>query len=158
MPIGCLVFGFGELDIPGDWFLAPGDISINGDTHSQLTAANVTKEEVQRQEQHNIKMKSTAQRENKESCQSCLYTGVATCIGLSGYFFYLATEEDTRQPNKKQQHPSKLCSNKSVPKSPTFPSIKSFMQGKPIPKRNRPFLFAASAVWAVAGAYRVYLE
>lgn len=44
MPIGCLVFGFGELDIPGDWFLAPGDISINGDTHSQLTAANVTKE------------------------------------------------------------------------------------------------------------------
>lgn len=26
------------------------------------------------------------------SCRSCLYTGVATCIGLSAYFFHLAFE------------------------------------------------------------------
>ena len=105
-------------------------------------------------------MKSTTQQaKNEESCRSCLYTGVGTCLGLSGYFFYLATEEDTHQPNKKQQqHPSKRSSNKSVPKSQAFSSIKSFMQGKPIPKSNRPFLFAASAVWAVAGAYRLYLN
>jgi hypothetical protein len=32
------------------------------------------------------------------------------------------------------------------------------MRGKPIPKQNRPFLFAMSAAWFVAGGYRLYLD
>jgi len=29
---------------------------------------------------------------DKASCKPCLYTGIATCAGFAGYFYYLATE------------------------------------------------------------------
>ena len=130
---------------------------------------------------------------NKEqSCRSCLYTGVATCLGLSSYFFYLATEDDkmgkTSNDTKQRQNStvgkssikptsrqtfkhignntSTATSIKSKPQSSlkihkpiSFQSqLDNFMHSKPIPKSNRPFLFAMSAVWAVAGAYRLYLN
>ena len=80
---------------------------------------------------------------NEESCRSCLYTGLATCTGLSGYFLYLAMEEELHRTSKPN----------------TFQStIVNFMRGKPIPKQNRPFLFAMSAAWFVAGGYRLYLN
>lgn len=37
-------------------------------------------------------------------------------------------------------------------------SIITFMQGHPVAKRNRPFLFALSAFCAGSGAYRLYLN
>jgi len=126
---------------------------------------------------------------NKEqSCRSCLYTGVATCLGLSSYFFYLATEDDmqkTSDINIKQRNSTvdksslkptsqskppivsntstttntKTQSSPKIDKSISFQSqLNNFMHSKPIPKNNRPFLFAMSAVWAVAGAYRLYLN
>ena len=78
-----------------------------------------------------------------ESCRTCLYTGLATCTGLSGYFLYLAMEEELHRTSK----PNTLQS-----------TIVNFMRGKPIPKQNRPFLFAMSAAWFVAGGYRMYLN
>jgi hypothetical protein len=37
-------------------------------------------------------------------------------------------------------------------------SIVNFSRGNQIPTKHRPFLFAMSAVWCVAGAYRLYLN
>ena len=54
---------------------------------------------------------------------------------------------------------SKQQSSPKMHKHISFQSqLNNFMQSKPIPKSNRPFLFAMSAVWAVAGAYRLYLN
>ena len=125
----------------------------------------------------------------EQSCRSCLYTGVATCLSLAGYFFYLATEDamqktsnyDMKQQNSTVDKSSMKPTSQSKPirsnnstatnirsKSQSSPKIhkhisyqsqlNNFMQSKPIPKNNRPFLFAMSAVWAVAGAYRLYLN
>jgi len=138
------------------------------------------------------------QSNKQQSCRSCLYTGVATCLGLSSYFFYLATEDDKIKMGKTSNDMQKLSngnikqgnssmnstsrqtfehigsntstathirSTKSQPSpkihklSISFQSqLNNFMHSKPIPKNNRPFLFAMSAVWAVAGAYRLYLN
>jgi hypothetical protein len=38
---------------------------------------------------------------DQESCQACLYTGVATCMGLAAYFAHLATEDSTLQRNRR---------------------------------------------------------
>ena len=132
----------------------------------------------------------------EESCQSCLYTGVGTCVGLSGYFLYLALEEDRSevstknlQESRQKQHKNNthgtasssqqynsrtngcgIRTNNNIPKKqpvtsgtnhiPTSfqSSLMKFMQSNPAQKKNRPFLFAFSAVWAVAGAYRLYLN
>jgi len=114
----------------------------------------------------------------QESCRSCLYTGVATCIGLSGYFFYLANEEDghrtMKQPRDGRYHggttPQKIPNmgggdanaagshrTKSLMKNIKI-SILNFMQGHPVAKQNRPFLLGLSAFCAGAGAYRLYLN
>lgn len=114
------------------------------------------------------------QKEEVESCRSCLYTGVATCIGLSGYFLHLATEkEEILQKGKddikirdksSSQQPSKMNGTHTNGKPTSefsFQSpLKNFMKGTnhTVPKNNRPFLFAMSAIWAVAGAYRLYLN
>ena len=128
-------------------------------------------------------MAQSQQKEDVESCRSCLYTGVATCIGLSGYFLHLATEEEEiqqkgkgdikRRDKSSSQQPSKMngthtngtptSQSKNGPNRATQSfqsSLKNFMKGTnhTVPKNNRPFLFAMSAVWAVAGAYRLYLN
>ena len=114
--------------------------------------------------------------QQEESCRSCFYTGVGTCVGLSSYFLYLAMEKEPHQTHHKRQdtssHQSTKMSNKTtnpskIPNSQSISSNKStsfetslmkFMKGNPAPKRNRPFLFAFSAAWAAAGAYRLYLD
>ena len=131
-------------------------------------------------------MAQSQQKEDVESCRSCLYTGVATCIGLSGYFLHLATEEEeiqqkgkddikirdrssSQQPSKmngytnengKPTSQSKISPNNNKATQSFQSSLKNFMKGTnhTVPKNNRPFLFAMSAVWAVAGAYRLYLN
>ena len=130
-------------------------------------------------------MAQSQQKEEVESCRSCLYTGVVTCIGLSGYFLHLATEEEEiqqkgkgdikRRDKSSSQQPSKMNGTRSNGKptsQSTIPgnsnkatqsfqsSLKDFMKGTnhTVPKNNRPFLFAMSAAWAVAGAYRLYLN
>jgi len=67
---------------------------------------------------------------SNESCRSCLYTGVATCTGLSLYFLKLSTE---------------------LPES----GAKEVMRQV---SRQRNFLIAGSVAWAIAGIYRVYLD
>jgi len=119
----------------------------------------------------------------KASCRSCLYTGVTTCLGLSGYFLYLAMEEEgsgqtpwrgsssRHRGTGPSSHESSQMRGKSKPVPILTPqsisknrssslqsSLKKFMNGTPAPKKNRPFLFAFSAVWAAAGAYRFYLN
>ena len=41
------------------------------------------------------------QSELDQPCQACLYTGVATCVGLAGYFAHFATEEATLKRNRR---------------------------------------------------------
>lgn len=119
----------------------------------------------------------------QESCRACLFTGVGTCLGLSTYFMYLATEEEEGTMKQQQTHQKydkinrnnhhtathqstkangiNVCSKK-IPKTQSKnafqTSLMKFMQGSPSPKRNKPFLFAFSAFWAAAGAYRLYLN
>ena len=104
----------------------------------------------------------------EESCRSCLYTGVSTCVGLSGYFLYLAMEEEAHRTTK-QLHNSGRSEASPHVISPSNSSkrniltafqssIVNFSRGDQIPTKNRPFLFAMSAVWCVAGAYRLYLN
>jgi hypothetical protein len=114
-----------------------------------------------------------------ESCRSCLYTGVATCVGLSAYFAHLALEEDTdkRTGGSKSAHGSTKSHMKQTPMHsnsrinkhmnvPNFTSAKrsseaksNLMRCKPLQmKSNRPFLMICSACWAAAGAYRIYLN
>ena len=48
--------------------------------------------------------KTAPQRQqNEESCKACLYTGMATCTGLSLYFMKMALEESTK--SQKSQKP-----------------------------------------------------
>lgn len=108
----------------------------------------------------------------EESCRSCLYTGVATCAGLSAYFLHLAFED--QPPSSSHQRPTDTTirdftsKDTKMPKSMHTPnqSIDVFekamrlMQQKNPPKSNgnRQFHLAFSAVWAIAGAYRMYLN
>lgn len=36
----------------------------------------------------------------KKSCRPCFYTGLATCAGFAGYFFYLASEPQNLKHKK----------------------------------------------------------
>ena len=104
--------------------------------------------------------------EEKESCRSCLYTGVATCAGLSAYFLHLALEE---QPSKQKPTDATIrrSNNVNIPRSSThtqkqpidlFERSIKLMQQKSPPKSNRRFHLAFSAAWAMAGMYRLYLN
>ena len=101
----------------------------------------------------------------KESCRSCLYTGVATCTGLSGYFFHLAMEEESPRSAPKMNggvaNAAKGLESKSsmqhIPITSKSSTMK-FLKGYPVAKQNRLFLFALSAFCAGAGAYRLYLN
>jgi hypothetical protein len=101
----------------------------------------------------------------EESCRSCLYTGVATCAGLSAYFLHLAYEED-QPPSKTHQRQPDATTSKSAtirkantPKQPTTglrTAAMKLMRQKSA--SNRSFHLAFSAAWAVAGLYRLYLN
>ena len=101
----------------------------------------------------------------EESCRSCLYTGVATCAGLSAYFLHLAYEED-QPPSKTHQRQPDATTSKSTtirkantPKQPTTgfrTAAMKLMRQKSA--GNRSFHLAFSAAWAVAGVYRLYLN
>ena len=118
--------------------------------------------------------------QGQESCRSCLYTGVGTCMVLSGYFLYLAIEEDGhRTPQQPRTRDVQYYRGKSPRNIPNIvggdtksaeahgsksylknikTSIITFMQGQPVARRNRPFLLALSAFCAGSGAYRLYLN
>jgi hypothetical protein len=65
-----------------------------------------------------------------ESCDACLYTGVATCTGLSGYMFKMALLDLPEEGTK-------LFTNQV--------------------RNQKRFLLLFGASWAVAGIYRLYL-
>jgi hypothetical protein len=67
--------------------------------------------------------------EEGSSCRTCLYTGVATCTGISLYFASLYSE---------------------------LPSDGPRAAVKEVVKQKR-FLLGGSALWATAGVYRLYL-
>lgn len=68
--------------------------------------------------------------DSTESCSACMYTGMATCTGLSAYFFKMALldlpEEGTAQFTSQM-------------------------------KTNKQFLLACGTFWAAAGVYRWHL-
>ena len=66
----------------------------------------------------------------QEQCPSCLYTGVATCTGLSTYFFKVAHFD-----------------------LPTKGSEQVLLKAS----KDKRFLFLCGSCWALAGAYRLYL-
>eukprot|EP00977_Amphora_coffeiformis_P013186 scaffold3403_cov158-Amphora_coffeaeformis.AAC.4 len=68
--------------------LCEGDKS-NQDLHEQLRQ-NIANEKA--------RVQAEIDRLDRESCLSCLVTGVGTCAGLAGYFGYLAMEEMHIQP------------------------------------------------------------
>jgi hypothetical protein len=57
------------------------------------------------------KVIETRQREHEESCLACMYTGMATCAGLSLYFAKLATDVGVPRSNRRFLW---LCSAGSV--------------------------------------------
>ena len=94
----------------------------------------------------------TTERDDRK-CDACLYTGVGTCAGLSGYFLLLATEGDDDGGRRATRGAEKRHVSTSFEAS-----LRRFLRtGRPAPPRHRPFLFAFSAAWAAAGAYRLYL-
>ena len=66
-------------------------------------------------------------QDNTKSCDACLYTGMATCTGLSVYFFKMALLD--------------------LPEEGTA-------QFTPNVKTNKRFFLACGTFWAVAGIYR----
>ena len=104
----------------------------------------------------------------EESCRSCLYTGVATCAGLSAYFLHLAFED--QPPSQQKPTDTTIRKNTSkdtniprstnIPKQPTdfFERTIKLLQQQSPPKSNRQFHLAFSAACAVAGMYRLYLN
>ena len=111
---------------------------------------------------------ATNVEEGEESCRTCLYTGVATCAGLSAYFLHLAFEE---QPPS-QQKPTDATIRKyrsndtNIPRSThtqkqpidLFERSIKLLQQKSPPKSHKRFHLAFSAAWAIAGMYRLYLN
>jgi hypothetical protein len=75
-------------------------------------------------------MQTTEQQKQGEQCSTCLYTGVATCTGLSAYFFKVAHFDLPTQGN--QQIMLKAS-------------------------KDKRFLLVFGSCWAIAGAYRFYL-
>ena len=77
---------------------------------------------------------SKSSKENSiDQCDSCLYTGVATCSALSLYFLKMSSE----------------------PPSPLAAGTKKMSMNQI--KGQKHFLLAGSAAWAIAGMYRFYL-
>ena len=74
-------------------------------------------------------MVDLSDKSEKEPCNTCLYTGVATCGGLSLYFTKLALE---------------------LPESGTMSAMQQAA-------KNKRFFLVGSAFWAGAGLYRLYL-
>ena len=66
-------------------------------------------------------------RLERKSCLSCLVTGVGTCLGLAGYFGYMAMEEMHIQPVTRQV------------------------------RQRIAFFGVVAVGWIGAGAYRLYL-
>jgi len=81
------------------------------------------------------------------SCPSCLYTGVATCVGLALYFTHLAFDEDA---------PREAVNAVKTGKSKSLSSLSagSFMVRKAPPRFS---FLAIAAGWVGAGVYRWYL-
>jgi hypothetical protein len=112
--------------------------------------------------------------EEKESCRSCLYTGVGTCLGLSAYFFHLAFEDDDSSSKKAASSNNKPCQSRGTSSSfnktgnSTNTSMKNFgmhnnylnsLLRTPLSGQTpRLFLLVCSTCCAVAGAYRLYLN
>jgi hypothetical protein len=74
--------------------------------------------------------------DGESPCPSCLYTGIATCAGLSWYFTHIAT--DTSDLSKTATRKQQLAYYK-------------------IASQRRPYFLAISAGWICIGAYRWHL-
>ncbi len=99
----------------------------------------------------------------KQSCRQCLYTGVATCAGLSAYFLHLAYED--QPPSKTHQRQPDATTSKSTTirnantsKQPTWLRTAAMKLMRQKSAGNRSFHLAFGAAWAVAGVYRLYLN
>mmetsp|Transcript_5891 Transcript_5891/g.7646 ORF Transcript_5891/g.7646 Transcript_5891/m.7646 type:complete len:85 (+) Transcript_5891:55-309(+) len=73
---------------------------------------------------------NTTQEQKEEPCKTCLYTGIATCTGLSAYFVKMALLD--------------------LPESGSEKVMREAM-------KQKRFLLAFGGVWAMAGVYRWHL-
>jgi len=136
-------------------------------THSMLTSEKFTSQLVWIKRRSHMTIPATTATDTKsiESCRSCLYTGVGTCWGLSGYFIYVALFEDRGEKTnsiQKNKKASIINTNSSDLRQSSnafrIESMLWLLNGKTPPKQNKPFLLAFSAFWAAAGCYRLYLN
>jgi hypothetical protein len=84
-----------------------------------------------------------------ESCSSCLWTGVLTCIGLSAYFAHAAYEIPTAIVIDKRQ--STTIVNK------LFPWLMKQQHHRPPSLYHKPVFLMISAGWLCVGAYRWHI-
>jgi len=89
-----------------------------------------------------------------ETCPACLYTGVATCIGLAGYFAHIAFEEGGEQASQKARTIADRTGQ--APLKASWSWMAQARSTETI-RRQRPAFLAISAAWLVAGAYRWHL-
>ena len=69
-------------------------------THELATSSSKT--DPRKQARYNDRIRSDLDDDDTiKSCAACLYTGVATCTGLSLYFAKLATDEVPLTPNRR---------------------------------------------------------
>jgi hypothetical protein len=104
--------------------ISPTTLNNTADSSSTNSQASMPQHEIQ-----NSQPTEEDYPQNEGSCKECLYTGVATCTGVSLYFMKLASE---------------------VPEQGTREVIRQAT-------KQKRFLFGGSAVWAAAGVYRMYL-
>jgi hypothetical protein len=79
---------------------------------------------------NNHQSKPSEEQNPGQQCSACLYTGVATCTGLSTYFFKVAHFD-----------------------LPTKGSEQIMLKAS----KDKRFLLVFGSCWALAGAYRLYL-
>jgi hypothetical protein len=91
---------------------------------------------------HNFASSTTLAHHRDDSCASCLWTGVITCIGLSAYFAHAAYDESP---------PVNITTSQ-----PVVNKIK-WWQRQHQSRYTRPVFLLISTGWLGIGAYRWYL-
>lgn len=114
----------------------PQYLSIGNSTNFHLNTTVLNHQDTPNKYSSNQQLESSVPSTDKDtkegetpSCRTCLYTGVATCTGISLYFASLYSE---------------------------LPSDGPRAAVKEVIKQKR-FLLGGSAVWVAAGMYRLYL-
>ena len=123
------------------------------------------------------------QNHNNDSCSSCLWTGVITCLGLSAYFAHIAFDDETSIVGTKTATTNMTTTTSPVVTNSTLfknhtnnyntgsshamriwfqqQYQKLYLSSLPLPnvstRYNKPVFLCISAGWFVVGLYRWHL-